>query len=43
MLTLLETGLLITVVASGALTVGYCASHFRKLPRRVAKTTLVSR
>lgn len=43
MLTLLETGLLITVAVSGAFTVGYCASHFRKLPRRVPKNTPASR
>lgn len=43
MLTLLETGLLMSVAVSGAFSVGYCAGHFRKLPRRVAKTTLASR
>lgn len=43
MLTLLEAGLLLTVAASGAFAVGYCANHFRKLPRRAAKTTRTSR
>lgn len=43
MLTLLETALLMTVAVSGAFTVGYCAGHFRKLPRRLAKNPLDSR
>lgn len=43
MLTMLETGLLLTVAVSGAFTVGYCARHFRKLPRRVPKATVASR